>query len=188
MRLDRHLECGNSVCLRAGSPGRALMIRGASYSSLAAREKQTASWSHKLLTLDVYQMIYTGERHPHTPLHRPAALPPEHCAQLATQCLPPLALVLVCVGAAAAGVLSGAWYRFAVASRRMSSGHALHVCAAGAVASCVPRRCALGQTRSGLAVWVVGPRRSGAAKTAGSAPFLAAAWRRLGGQEGSGEG
>jgi hypothetical protein len=47
--------------------------------------------------------------------------------QLATQRLPPKALVLVCVGAAADGVLSGAWYGFAVALRRTSSGHALHV-------------------------------------------------------------
>jgi hypothetical protein len=77
----------------------------------------------------------------------------------------------------AASVLSGAWYEFAVAPRRTSSGHALYVCATGAAASCAPRRCALGQTRSGLAVWVAGPRRSGAAKTAGS-----------GEQEGGGEG
>jgi hypothetical protein len=47
--------------------------------------------------------------------------------------------VLVCVGAAAAGVLGGAWYRFVVASRRTSSGHAVHVCATGAVATCAPR-------------------------------------------------
>ena len=53
MRLGRHLECGNSVCLpRSGSPGLAL-IRGPSYSRLAAREKQTASWSHNQLTLDI---------------------------------------------------------------------------------------------------------------------------------------
>jgi hypothetical protein len=99
------------------------------------------------------------------------------------RCLPPLALVLLCVAVRLqpAGVLSGAWYGFAVAPRRTSSGHALHVCATGAVASCAPRWCALGETRSGLAVWVVGPHWSGAAKTAGSAPFLAAARRRLGG-------
>jgi hypothetical protein len=36
-----------------------------------------------------------------------------------------------CVGAAAAGVLSGAWCVFAVAPRRASSGHALHVCVTG---------------------------------------------------------
>jgi hypothetical protein len=41
--LGRHLECGNSVCLPvSGSPGLAL-VRGPSYSRLAAREKQTAS-------------------------------------------------------------------------------------------------------------------------------------------------
>jgi hypothetical protein len=108
----------------------------------------------------------------------------EHSAQLATQCLSPKALVLVCLGAAAAGVLSGAWYGFAVPPRRTSSGHAIQVCGTGAVASCATRRCALGQTRTGLAVWVVRPRGCGAAKTAGSAPlapFLAAARRRLGG-------
>jgi hypothetical protein len=60
--------------------------------------------------------------------------------------------------------------------------YAIHVCATGAVATCAPRRCALGQAR--LAVWFVGPRRSGAAKTAGGAPLLAAARWRLGGQEG----
>jgi hypothetical protein len=53
--------------------------------------------------------------------HR-AALPREHrqCtvpSQLATQCLPPKAPVLVYVGAAATGVLSGAWYGFAVPPR-----------------------------------------------------------------------
>jgi hypothetical protein len=51
--------------------------------------------------------------------------------------------VLVCVGAAAAGVLGGAWHGFAVAPRRTSSGHAVHVCATGAVGTCAPRRCAL---------------------------------------------
>jgi hypothetical protein len=60
-------------------------------------------------------------------------------------------------GAAAAGVLRGAWYGFAVAPRRTSSGHALHVCATGAIASCAPGRFALGQTRSGLGVWVASP-------------------------------
>ena len=50
--------------------------------------------------------------------------------------------VLVCVGAAAAGVLGGAWYGFAVAPRRTSSDHAIHVCATGAVGTyCAPRRC-----------------------------------------------
>jgi hypothetical protein len=42
-----------------------------------------------------------------------------------------------------------------------SSGHALHVCATGAVASCAPGRFALGQTRSGLGVWVASPSRRG---------------------------
>jgi hypothetical protein len=42
-------------------------------------------------------------------------------------------------GAAADGVLSGAWYGFAVAPRCTSSGHAIHVCATGAAASCAPR-------------------------------------------------
>jgi hypothetical protein len=65
------------------------------------------------------------------PAHR-LGLPPEHSAQLATQCLPPQAPVLACVGAAAAGVLGGAWYGFVVAPRRTSSGHAIHVCATGA--------------------------------------------------------
>jgi hypothetical protein len=39
-------------------------------------------------------------------------------------------------------------------------------------------RCALGQTRSGLGVWVVRPRGSGASKAAGVLPFLR---RRSGG-------
>jgi hypothetical protein len=97
--------------------------------------------------------------------------------------LPPKALVLVCVGAAADGVLSDAWYGFAVSPRHTSSGHAINVCATGAVASCAPRWCwcALGQNRTGLAVWVAGPRGCGAAKAAGSAPFLAAARRLAGG-------
>jgi hypothetical protein len=90
------------------------------------------------------------------------------------------------VGAAAAGVLSGIWYGFAVAPRLTSSGHAVHVGATGAAAplcSTPPGgACAcLGQTRSGLVVWVVGPRRSNAAKTAGWS-YLAR--RRLGVQEG----
>jgi hypothetical protein len=58
---------------------------------------------------------------PPPPLHRPA-LRTERSAQLSTQ-----SKVLVCVGAAADGVLSGAWYGFAVAPRRTSSGHAPHV-------------------------------------------------------------
>jgi hypothetical protein len=90
---------------------------------------------------------------PPPPLRR-RNLRPERSAQ----CLPPLSLVLVCVGAAAAGVLSGTWYGFAVAPRGTSSGHARHVCATGAVASCAPRRCALGQTRSGLAPGGLGRR------------------------------
>jgi hypothetical protein len=53
---------------------------------------------------------------------------------------PSKAPVLVCVGVgtAAAGVpvLSGAWYGFAVPPRRTSSGHAVHICATGAVATC----------------------------------------------------
>jgi hypothetical protein len=70
--------------------------------------------------------------------------------------------VPACVGTAAAGVLGGAWHGFAVAPRRTSSSaHAIHVCATGAVGTCAPRRCALGQ--AGLAgVWFVGPRMSGA--------------------------
>jgi hypothetical protein len=47
--------------------------------------------------------------------------------------------VLVYVGADAAGVLGGAWYEFAVAPRRTSSGHAIYVCATGAVGTCAPR-------------------------------------------------
>jgi hypothetical protein len=56
--------------------------------------------------------------------------------------LPPQASVLVCVGAAAAGALGGAWYGFAVASRRTSSGHAVHVCLChpGAVATVLRAR------------------------------------------------
>jgi hypothetical protein len=59
---------------------------------------------------------------------------------------PPQAPVLVCVGAAAAGVLGGAWRGFAVAPRRTSSDHGIHVCATGAVGTCAPRRCALGHS------------------------------------------
>jgi hypothetical protein len=40
---------------------------------------------------------------PPPPLHRPALRRPERSAQKAIQCLPPKALVLVCVGAAAGG-------------------------------------------------------------------------------------
>jgi hypothetical protein len=66
-----------------------------------------------------------------------------------------LALVPLCVGAdAAVCVLSGAWYDFAAAPRRTSSGHA----PPGGVAA------PLGKTRSGLPVWVAGLCGSGAAK------------------------
>jgi hypothetical protein len=52
----------------------------------------------------------------------------------------------------------------------------------GEVASCAPGRFALGQTRSGLGVWVASPRGSGASKAAGASPFLETAQRRrLGG-------
>jgi hypothetical protein len=44
------------------------------------------------------------------------------------------------------------------------------------------RRCALGQTRSALGIWVARPRGSGASKAAGIPPFLAAAQRRQGGE------
>jgi hypothetical protein len=56
--------------------------------------------------------------------------------------------------------LVAAWYGFAVAPRRTSSDHALHVCATGAITSCAPRWCALGKTRSGLPVLRVWHARS----------------------------
>jgi hypothetical protein len=83
---------------------------------------------------------------------------------------------------------------------RASSGHALHVCAAAQPRASCPChwggrllccgagvRCALGQTRSGLGVWVVSTRGSGALKAAGIPPFMAAAQRRRlgGGHEGA---
>jgi hypothetical protein len=102
-------------------------------------------------------------------------------------CLPPLALVLVCVGAVAAGVLSGCLVRICGSTPSYKQRpRASWLCHWGDRLLCsASRRCALGQTRPGLAVWRFGgPRGSGAAKTAGSAPFLAAARRRLGGAGG----
>jgi hypothetical protein len=51
----------------------------------------------------------------------------------------------------------------------------LRFCATGAVGSCAPGQCALGQTRSGLRVWVARARGSGASNAAGVSPFLATA-------------
>jgi hypothetical protein len=44
--------------------------------------------------------------------------------------------------------------------------------------SCAPGRFVLGQTRSGLGVWVASPRGSGASKAAGISSLLATAQRR----------
>jgi hypothetical protein len=71
---------------------------------------------------------------------RPPARPPYRAqGPVGYPDLPPQAPVREGVGAAAAGVLGGAWYGFAVAPRRTSSGRAVHVCATGAVATCAPR-------------------------------------------------
>jgi hypothetical protein len=95
--------------------------------------------------------------------------------------LPPKALVLVCVGAAADGVLSDAWYGFAVAPRHTSSGHAINVCATGAVASCAPRWCGAGVrwAKTELAWRFGSPGRVGAVRR--KQPAVLHSWRRRGG-------
>jgi hypothetical protein len=97
-------------------------------------------------------------------------------AYLPARCVPPCFVLAsscsyhvshrMCVGAAAAGVLSGSWYGFTVAPRRTSSGHAIHVCATGAAASCARSGPSAGRTP-----WV-GAARLGSSSLWVSGPFF----------------
>jgi hypothetical protein len=145
--------------------------------------------------------MYAGERHFRTAfvlcrrraaaLHRPA-LRPEHRAQSKVPSVFRHWLWCSCVWVRLQPVcLVAAWYGFAVAPRRTSSGHALHGCATGAIASCAPRPAGVRWGKLDLA-WRFGGLAGRVGAVLRKQPTVPHSWRRReggwGGQEGGGKG